>query len=262
MMSFDISQHFDQYFSLKIANTEELLKEVYRIRYEVYCEELQYESTENFPDGLEKDAYDSHSIHCLLLHKATGTYAGCVRIILPQKGTIKPIFPWQKFEPSLIYDYPEHKLKNLCEISRLAVRSQFRKRKGDDELPLAGISAEGNGGKRRFPLIAMSLYWSAFCLALNFNLDIFAIMEPRLARHLRRFGLSYCMFSELFEHHGTRGIFFTKPPELLDSLELENYKFFYFLNNIIATSLCESKHISYPFFVHQPDYSTHTADIK
>lgn len=248
-MSFNLCQHFSQYFSLSIANNETLLQEVYKIRYEVYCEELNYEAPENFPDGMETDIYDKHSIHCLLKHKPTGTYAGCVRIITPgYKGTATA-YPWQKFASSIVYPHSQYQWNNICEVSRLAVRSQFRKRKGDGVLPFGEVSPDVNTGQRRFPLIAMSLYWAAFCLALNLDLDIFAIMEPRLARHLRRCGLRYCPVSDLFEFHGKRGIFYAKPPEQLQYLDSDTYDFFYFLNKTIAQGLFEGGYISSPFAI-------------
>jgi N-acyl amino acid synthase of PEP-CTERM/exosortase system len=262
MSSFDLCQHFTRYFSLLIADNQSLQNEVYKIRYQVYCQELNYESPENFPDEMETDVYDSHSIHCLLQHKATGIYTGCVRIILPENGHCnihnsvnnlgsqdhnKLVFPWQNFASTMVYPSPEYEWKNICEISRLAVRGNFRKRQGDDDIPLGTALPDFNEGQRRFPLIAMSLYWAAFCLALNLNLDIFAIMEPRLARHLRRCGLRYCLVSDLFDYHGQRGIFYTKPPELLESLDAETYAFFELLNNIIVVNLSKAGYISHPF---------------
>ena len=247
-MTFNLCQHFSQYFSLSIADNETLLQEVYKIRYEVYCEELNYEPPENFPDRMETDIYDKHSVHCLLKHKSTGTYAGCVRIIMPNNElTTKPAYPWQKFASSIVYPHSQYEWNNLCEVSRLAVRKQFRKRKGDDILPMGDVSPDASQGQRRFPLIAMSLYWGAFCMALNLNLDVFAIMEPRLARHLRRCGLRYCLVSDLFELHGKRGIFYTKPPEQLQYLDSDTYDFFYLLNKTIAEDLYESGYISSPF---------------
>lgn len=261
-MSFDICQHFDKYFALLVADNSVLQQEVYKIRYQVYCQELNYEPPENFPDQMEVDAYDSHSIYCLLKHKPTGIYAGCVRIIIPQNNQLKLqnfvsmsgqedinklAFPWQKFTSKMVYPSPEYEWANICEISRLAVRGEFRKRIGDDDIPLGTFLPDNSGGQRRFPLIAMSLYWAAFCLALNLELDVFAIMEPRLARHLRRCGLRYCMVSELFEHHGQRAIFYTRPPEILEYLDSETYDFFSLLNNVVVQGLSHAGYISNPF---------------
>lgn len=272
MSSFNLCQHFDRYFSLVVANSQLLQEEVYKIRYQVYCEELNYEPPENFPNGMETDIYDTHSIHCLLKHKSTGMYTGCVRIIIPKNEhcespnslpanldsseTDKLAFPWQKFASAMVYPSPEYEWTNICEISRLAVRAEFRKRQGDDEIPLGTALPDLSGGQRRFPLIAMSLYWAAFCLALNLNLDIFAIMEPRLARHLRRCGLRYCMISDLFEYHGQRAIFYTKPSELLEYLDAETYAFFNLLNDTVVSGLVEAGYITKPFNLPQQTSST------
>ena len=47
-MSYNIKQHFFNHFFLSIADTPELKQEVYKIRYQVYCEELEYEPKEEF----------------------------------------------------------------------------------------------------------------------------------------------------------------------------------------------------------------------
>ena len=235
-MSFDLCQHFSQYFSLELAHNNALRDEVYRIRYEVYCEELQYESPANFPDGLEKDSYDDHSIHYLLKHKSTGNYAGCVRMIMPCNKDKQLMFPWQEFSSSVISPYSASQWIQVGEISRLAVRGQFRKRKEDGELPIGSILPD-NSRKRRFPLITMSLYWVAACLALHLELELIAIMQPRLARHLKKCGLRYYSVSDLFEFHGKRAMFLIKPPELIENLEPDTYKFFDYVNRLVANDL-------------------------
>ncbi len=74
-----ISKHFSQYLRPQIANSEELKQEVYRLRHQVYCAELKFES-EN-ADQIEKDSFDSHSVHCFVRHLATDRMAGTVRLI-------------------------------------------------------------------------------------------------------------------------------------------------------------------------------------
>ena len=75
MIANDVITQFSQHFRLLPANTPELLREVYRMRYEVYCLEMGFERPEQFPDGLERDDYDRRARHCLLQHRATGLYA-------------------------------------------------------------------------------------------------------------------------------------------------------------------------------------------
>ncbi|MDV7399050.1 GNAT family N-acyltransferase, partial [Arthrospira platensis SPKY1] len=74
---------FRNHFDLFWANTPELLEQAHRIRYAVYCREFRHERAEDYPDGLERDAYDPHAQHLLARHKASGLGAGCVRIIQP-----------------------------------------------------------------------------------------------------------------------------------------------------------------------------------
>ena len=76
---------YRQRFDVVDANTPELLEEAHRLRFQVYCVENPYESPESHPGGLEADEFDSHSAHVLLRHRATDTYVGTVRLILPVK---------------------------------------------------------------------------------------------------------------------------------------------------------------------------------
>ena len=50
-------------FKFKKVDSEELLKEIYRVRYEVYCEECGFLPAGDYPNGLEIDQFDEHSIH-------------------------------------------------------------------------------------------------------------------------------------------------------------------------------------------------------
>ena len=49
MKSIPLETHFEKYFSISLADTESLKEQVYRIRYEVYCKEFDFEPAENFP---------------------------------------------------------------------------------------------------------------------------------------------------------------------------------------------------------------------
>lgn len=223
MSDTSIAKHFSQYFQPVIADTAELKKEVYRIRYKVYCEELNYESTTKFPDGLETDVYDARSIHYLLKHRPTGVYAGCVRAVLPQAENTIGTFPSENVCPSH-FSLIGRSRKNFCEVSRLAVPSGFRRRKGESNTPEGIVfspsdTSEHRGQKRQFPLIALSLYWIAFSISLSLNLDGLTLMEPRLARHLRRSGIISELIGDLVNHRGKRGLFVIKPTELLYSID-------------------------------------------
>ena len=76
-----MAQTFQKYFSVQLANTPELKRKVYNIRYHVYCKEFEYESIESCPDEMETDEYDDCSLHCLIIHNSTNIPAACVRLV-------------------------------------------------------------------------------------------------------------------------------------------------------------------------------------
>ena len=217
----NLANQFDQQFELILIKTPKtpktpkmsnLLAEVYRIRYQVYCKELQFEPAEAYPHQMEVDEYDGQSIHCLLKHRASGLYAGCVRVVkarppllsLPLEQVCKDAF---FADAPILTDIPRD---SICEVSRLAVIGQFRKRKGEYETAAgvgedSGLDTISEDDRRIFPIIALSLYLAAANIALEIGLDYsFVMMEPRLTRHLRRLGLNFCQIGKPIEHRGKR----------------------------------------------------------
>jgi N-acyl amino acid synthase of PEP-CTERM/exosortase system len=207
----ELAFQFQEYFELQLANTPSLREEVFRIRYDVYCQELGYEPINIFADRLEQDAYDPYSVHCLLWHHKSESYAGCIRLILPTEVAIaEPFFPFEKVCSRHTIDFTTLSRLTCCEISRIAVRSHFRRRPGEKQTPDGLILPEGSVptmlGQRSFPFIAVSLYLAGASIAHDlgqFNY-VFALMEPRLARHLRFFGIQFEAVGEAIEFHGKR----------------------------------------------------------
>lgn len=231
-----ISNLFDSYFSVIPANSEKLIEIVYNIRHQVYCEELGYE--EQRSDEQETDEHDPHSLHCLLFHKSSQTYAGCVRLVLADNNNPSTPLPLENiFEGNLNSDFStmdEQSRSKYGEISRLAITAKFRRRRGES----SGISIDASNGdeRRRFPSIALGLYIAITAMGLKQGLDgVFAMMEPRLARQLHRFGFHFDQIGEAVEHRGLRAPFFISRTALFDNLKPE---FLELLNNI-QTSISE-----------------------
>jgi N-acyl amino acid synthase of PEP-CTERM/exosortase system len=220
---------FHEYFKTIPADTTELRNEVFRIRYDVYCEELGYEDTERFPDKLEQDSYDPHSQHCLLWHKSSEQFAGCVRLAQASPELNNQKLPFEltcgeKIDRSIV-DISQLPTESYGEISRLAVRSTFRRRAGEKNTPFGVVpdSSLEIEERRSFPLIAFGLYLAAAASGLNNGLErVFAMMEPRLARRLRIFGINFEQIGEPIEHRGLRapyqiteeGLYSRMPEEL------------------------------------------------
>ena len=197
-------------FKVIPASTDALKNEVFRIRYDVYCEELGYEDTKKFPDKLEQDSYDAHSLHYLLWHKSSEQFAGCVRLAKTAPGLNNQKLPFEltcndTLDRSII-DISQLPANSYAEISRLAVRSAFRRRSGEKDSTSDGVILQANIEDRRsFPSIAFGLYLAAAASGLNANLErVFAMMEPRLARLLRISGIHFEQIGKAIEHRSLR----------------------------------------------------------
>ena len=218
-----ISQHFTEYLSPVVAFGQDLQEESFKIRHNVYCEELKFEDKR--PDGMEEDAFDKQSIHCLIQHIPTGSYAGTVRIV--KSNNIQELLPIEKYCISSIDDEKVHpkdfSRREICEISRLAVPSQFRKRQTDRYVGSAtGVINEQTYSERElrcFPFIAVGLYLSAASICLRQDINhCFVMMEPRLARSLRFIGIPFEKVGPVVEYHGQRAPYYISRHLLMNGL--------------------------------------------
>ena len=209
--SVSLRDSFHQYFAVIPADTEELLHETFKIRYQVYCEELGYEDKSGFRDQREFDEFDPVSQHCLLLHKTSTIYAGSIRLVSAARNRLpfESLYGAGAFRSEIV-DLRQLDPLSYAEISRIAVISHFRRRKDERNTP-AGIIPDPElhqTERRSFPLIAFGLYLSAAAMGLNNGLErVFAMMEPRLARRLRIYGINFQQIGPITEHRGKRAPF-------------------------------------------------------
>ena len=204
----DPGAQFSKYFELVFAESPQLQDEVFRIRHQVYCEDLSYESVT--PDGRERDEYDRHSKHLLLRTAKTGVRVGCTRLILPRPE--QPSFPLP-FERTCaatidrrLIDPAALPRDSIAEVSRLAVVREFRRRKGEElSKDGAAVIDYGTPKQPRFPYIQLGLYLGAITLAHRFGIKtIFFLTEPRLAEHFEKLGFSVQQIGGPVEHRGLR----------------------------------------------------------
>lgn len=152
---------FKQYFEIVPALTEELKQEAYRVRHSVYCEDLHFEAS--LPDGFETDEYDNCSLHLLIRSIRNDIFIGCTRIIRPPLDSCDRRLPFEKIcaqtlDRSLI-DPAKLPIDNIGEVSRLAVISNFRRRKGEKNRPISISKEDWSAGPiLRFPYIPLGLY--------------------------------------------------------------------------------------------------------
>lgn len=218
---------FESYFSVVPATTGNLLEKVYQLRHQVYCDELGYEQQR--ASQLEHDEYDKRSIHCLLFHKSSQTYVGCIRLILADSQKPDMPFPFKHAcGESFEWDFDSSAAtsrRKYGEISRLAIAAKFRRRRGEASVAdggSEGLDASSEDERRLFPSVALGLYVAITAMGLNLGLDgVFAMMEPRLARQLRRFGILFQQIGAEIEHRGIRAPFFISRDMLFNNLKPE-----------------------------------------
>ena len=206
---FNLGNAYKQYFEVVPANSELLKDEVYRVRHQVYCEDLAFEPLR--ADGRESDDYDAHSLHLLIRSVQTGEFVGCTRIIRVRPADPDHPLPFEKacaatLDRSIV-DPSQLPRASIAEVSRLAVVSRYRKRKDDDKknpMPLSD-SDFGTPAQPRFPYIPIALYLGTVELArLNNIQTLFVLTERRLASHFKKLGVNIQTIGGPVEHRGER----------------------------------------------------------
>jgi N-acyl amino acid synthase of PEP-CTERM/exosortase system len=149
----------DQY-EIVPAFSDALKDEVYRIRHEVYCEELAYEPRR--PDRRERDEYDAHSLHVLLRSVQSGEFIACTRIVRTRPGNPHYPLPFEKacaatLDRSIV-DPARLRRDSIGEVSRLAVLARFRKRQVEEKREAGWMRKFGRQMHRHFPYILADLY--------------------------------------------------------------------------------------------------------
>lgn len=204
----DLGNTFKQYFEIVPAFSDTLKDEVYRVRHQVYCEDLKFEPMRL--DRRETDEHDSNSLHLLIRSVKTGEFVGCTRIVRPRLEDPHYELPFEKtcatvLNRSIINpaEFPRYK---IGEVSRLAVIAGYRRRKGEANSAV-GISDEDFGTPElpRFPYIPIGLYLGTTELARLKGIDtLFVLTEERLASHFRKLGVNLSIIGDPIEHHGRR----------------------------------------------------------
>jgi len=205
---FNLGTAFKQYFEIVPVHSEALKDEVYRVRYQVYCEDLKFEPERS--DKRETDEYDRNSLHLLIRSVKTNEFVGCTRLIRPPPENPYSLLPFEEacadtLDRSII-DPARLSRQSIAEVSRLAVVASYRRRKGESGSAIT-LSTEDFGTQQmpRFPYIPIGLYLGTAELARLSGIEtLFVLTENRLAAHFNKLGFQLQFIGEPIEHHGTR----------------------------------------------------------
>ncbi len=239
-----LAKQFAQYFALQQVCTPDQFDEIYKMRYQTYCQEFGYDAYHH--KMRERDEYDRFALQCLLTFQERQTPAGSIRLIVPPTHKRGMLLPFER-------NYSQAFYRNLinpdtlpygcyCEISRMVVPREFRKRNGEQLTPrgvINDLSADTTDQQRRFPFITIGLYLAALSLFIQSNLSIvFLAMEPKLVRRLDQFGIYLTQASKVVDYHGQRAVYFATRDSLL--MDISNFRqdyraLYFFVNNCLRT---------------------------
>jgi N-acyl amino acid synthase of PEP-CTERM/exosortase system len=110
-----------------LDDAPELLVQSYRLRYQVYCLERRFLLADDYPDRLERDAFDQHSVHVGVVDPCN-ELAGTARLVRNSDQGLPlfrrcTVFPWvvRADDPAV----------TLVEVSRLSISRQYSRRRED-----------------------------------------------------------------------------------------------------------------------------------
>jgi N-acyl amino acid synthase of PEP-CTERM/exosortase system len=198
-------------FTFKKVDSEELLRETYRIRYEVFCEECRFLPASNYPEGMEIDVYDDHSIHFAAF--ADGNVIGTVRMVTASEHG----YPLHEHCPELWVNEDELKKDGLVEVSRLSLRKTFRRRKEDSIYGIESYLKKSEGGilaehpeewteqdrRRQKPVVILGLYRAMYQETRRVGFENwYAAMEEKLWFSLKSFNFTFEKIGPEVDYYG------------------------------------------------------------
>jgi N-acyl amino acid synthase of PEP-CTERM/exosortase system len=192
------------------------LEGAFALRYGVYCLECHFLAPGDYANGLESDAADRSSAH-FLAYNHNQELVGYVRLVPPDEhGKL----PWEAHCTSLCDGIQLPPRAHSAEISRLMVREDYRRRRGDT---LSGVARPDTETTERYnrraatPQILLTLYRQMYLYSLAQGIHHwYAAMERPLARSLMRLDFAFRQIGEQADYFGPVA------PYLADLRELES----------------------------------------
>lgn len=199
-----------KYFSLEsydAGGKHDKLRELYALRYQIYCLECHFLEAARYPEGLEMDRYDERSAHFSATN-SQNEVAGTARLVMPVMDDPFPFFDHCPPHP----DFERPPEEESGEVSRLAVKREYRRRAGDSlyginqsHLKGPGAPDEAPHGEKRVnaPLLVLGLYRQMYRFSCKHGIRYwYAAMEKGLARVLRIYGFHFTPIGPESDYYG------------------------------------------------------------
>jgi N-acyl amino acid synthase of PEP-CTERM/exosortase system len=213
-----------------LSSDESLLRSAFRLRYQIYCLECEFLAAADYPSLIEIDEYDSDAAHFCTYNREE-ELVGYVRLIIPASHSALPVL--QRCG-TLLPGIELPPLGHAAEISRLMVREDYRRRRGDT---LSGVGVDDvavvpdSERRTKSPRILLSMFRQMYLFSLQRDIRYwFAAMESPLARVLSRMHFSFRQIGPMADYYGPVAPYMadlreleaavgTKNPALLDWLK-------------------------------------------
>lgn len=168
---------------LRVDNDKELLTETYRLRYRVYCHDKKFLDPADYPDGIETDKYDDHSMHFAAISE-NGEVVGTGRLVLYSDLG----FPFEEHCEHLKICPDNFTKTKATEVSRLAVSKQFQRGAEAMHTDKGLLSNAKTDESSCHPMIAFGLIKAGYQESKRIGLTHwFSAMEKRLWYCLKKF---------------------------------------------------------------------------
>jgi N-acyl amino acid synthase of PEP-CTERM/exosortase system len=162
-----------------------------RLRYQVYVEECRFLSPADHPLGQESDEFDTWSAHFCAFNRPRELVGYC-RLV---RANDQSRFPFEDHCQVALDERDRPPLTATAEISRMIVRSDYRRRRGDTIVGVTVTQGGADGapqvGERRTnsPQILLSLFRQMYLYSTSHGIEYwYAAMERHVARALARIG--------------------------------------------------------------------------
>lgn len=188
---------FDAHFDVLLCDTPESQEWHYRLRYDVYCIDRQYESAAAFPDKLERDNHDAESVHFLVRNRLNGQFVASMRLVVGRPTELPFWHHCQVDNPDVLSS-----LGKVAEISRLSIIPAYRHwrvRGGDlsrksDSQRNSEMGSVVELGERRFPHILIGLLRAGYHYSFANGIEHWFALQSDTFSHIL-YGLGFSMES-------------------------------------------------------------------
>jgi N-acyl amino acid synthase of PEP-CTERM/exosortase system len=191
-----------RYFTaLVLDDTPQLLRDSYSLRYQVYCLERRFLPAQDYPDELEVDVFDPHSVHVGVVNLQGAVVATARLVELSDAGL--PLL-----DHCTIFSHetsPYDPTRRVAELSRLSVSRTYNRRKGDGFYSLQGATDRPDGRERRGGgEIVLILYRALYQASRRRrHTHWFAATEKSLQRLLTRYGVPFREIGPETDYYGS-----------------------------------------------------------